>query len=173
MNNTGIVRKIDNLGRIVIPKEIRNLLNIKNGENLEIIVNNDEITLKKFYKLKKDINNIVNYLKIFDNLIDSNFIITDRDKILASSSKEMAIDSTLCKEIQQILDERKQVVENSLTRLEVSNNVIIESYYIISPIIINTDLMGSIICYKNSSIKDVDVLSTVLLNNLIKENYSF
>ena len=173
MNNTGIVRKIDNLGRIVIPKEIRNLLNIKNGENLEIIVNNDEITLKKFYKLKKDINNIVSYLKIFDNLIDSNFIITDRDKILASSSKEIAIDSTLCKEIQQILDERKQVVENSLTRLKVSNNVIIESYYIISPIIINTDLMGSIICYKNSSIKDVDILSTVLLNNLIKENYSF
>ena len=173
MNNTGIVRKIDNLGRIVIPKEIRNLLNIKNGENLEIIVNNDEITLKKFYKLKKDINNIVNYLKIFDNLIDSNFIITDRDKIIASSSKEITIDSTLCKEIQQILDERKQVVENSLTRLEVSNNVIIENYYIISPIIINTDLMGSIICYKNSSIKDVDVLSTVLLNNLTKENYSF
>ena len=47
MYTTGIVRRIDDLGRIVIPKEIRKKLRIRDGENLEILVRDDEIVLKK------------------------------------------------------------------------------------------------------------------------------
>ena len=48
MKSTGIIRRIDDLGRLVIPKEIRKNLRIKNGENLEIFVNEeDNIILKK------------------------------------------------------------------------------------------------------------------------------
>ena len=43
--STGIVRRIDELGRIVIPKEIRKSLRIKNGDNLEILVEGDNVTL--------------------------------------------------------------------------------------------------------------------------------
>ena len=49
MKNTGVVRKIDDLGRIVIPKEIRKSLNIRNGEDLQIFVDNDNIVLKKIF----------------------------------------------------------------------------------------------------------------------------
>ena len=42
--STGIIRRIDELGRIVIPKEIRKNLRIKNGDNLEILVDGDNIT---------------------------------------------------------------------------------------------------------------------------------
>ena len=45
--STGIVRRIDELGRIVIPKEIRKSLRIKNGDNLEILVEVDNVTLRK------------------------------------------------------------------------------------------------------------------------------
>ena len=48
MKTTGIVRRIDELGRIVIPKEMRKNLRIKTGDNLEIMVNDDTIVLKKF-----------------------------------------------------------------------------------------------------------------------------
>ena len=48
MKATGVVRRIDDLGRIVIPKEIRKSLKIRDGESLEIFVDNEEITLKKF-----------------------------------------------------------------------------------------------------------------------------
>ena len=48
MKSTGITRRIDDLGRIVIPKEIRKNLKIKENEVLEIFINNDEIILKKF-----------------------------------------------------------------------------------------------------------------------------
>ena len=51
MKSTGVVRRVDELGRIVIPKEIRRTLRIKDGESLEILVDKDMIFLKKFSKL--------------------------------------------------------------------------------------------------------------------------
>ena len=48
MNDTGITRKIDELGRIVIPKEIRRTLGIKDGENMQIFVDQNLICLKKY-----------------------------------------------------------------------------------------------------------------------------
>lgn len=48
MKSTGIVRKIDPIGRIVIPKELRDLLNISNDSKLEILVDKDKILLSKY-----------------------------------------------------------------------------------------------------------------------------
>ena len=47
MKSTGVVRRIDELGRIVIPKEIRKTLRIKEGENLEVYIEDETIILKK------------------------------------------------------------------------------------------------------------------------------
>ena len=52
MSTTGIIRRIDELGRIVIPKEIRKNLRIKNGDNLEILVDGENITLKKYSQIE-------------------------------------------------------------------------------------------------------------------------
>ena len=48
MKATGIVRRIDELGRVVIPKEIRRTLRIKEGDPLEIFTDSDELRLKKY-----------------------------------------------------------------------------------------------------------------------------
>ena len=48
MKATGIVRRIDELGRVVIPKEIRRTLRIKEGDPLEIFTERDELMLKKY-----------------------------------------------------------------------------------------------------------------------------
>ena len=53
MKTTGVVRRIDDLGRIVIPKEIRRTLRIHDGESLEIFVDNEIITLKKYSSLNE------------------------------------------------------------------------------------------------------------------------
>ena len=50
MKNTGIVRKIDDLGRIVIPIDIRKNLRIREGDSLEVFVDNDCVCFKKFQK---------------------------------------------------------------------------------------------------------------------------
>ena len=51
MKTTGVVRRIDDLGRIVIPKEIRKTLRIKDGESVEIFLDSDNIVLKKYSPL--------------------------------------------------------------------------------------------------------------------------
>jgi len=48
MKNTGIVRNIDGLGRIVIPKEIRKAFNINNNDPMQILVNGEDIILRKY-----------------------------------------------------------------------------------------------------------------------------
>ena len=61
----GIVRKIDNLGRIVIPKEIRESLKVKNGEAIDIELNENKIILKRhsdFFNIEKLIDIIIKVL---------------------------------------------------------------------------------------------------------------
>lgn len=48
MKSTGIVRRIDELGRIVLPIELRNKMDIKNKDSIEIFVDEDKIILKKY-----------------------------------------------------------------------------------------------------------------------------
>ena len=52
MKTTGVVRRIDDLGRTVIPQEIRKTLRIKDGESVEIFLNSDNIVLKKYSPLE-------------------------------------------------------------------------------------------------------------------------
>lgn len=52
MKSTGIVRRIDDLGRIVIPKEIRRTLRIREGDPLEMYVDGDAVIVKKYYDPK-------------------------------------------------------------------------------------------------------------------------
>lgn len=60
IKTTGVVRRIDDLGRIVIPKEIRNSLMIHDGDPLEIFTTEDgEILLKHYYEKPKDLNNLL------------------------------------------------------------------------------------------------------------------
>lgn len=64
MKSTGIVRKVDELGRIVLPKELRMTLNINEKDPLEIFVNESEIVLKKYEPaciFCDNVENIINY----------------------------------------------------------------------------------------------------------------
>ena len=83
MKTTGVIRRIDELGRIVIPKEIRKNIRIKNGESVEIFVEGDSIILKKFSQIESLENVSVNYVEAFNQIIKHNIIVTDRDTVIA------------------------------------------------------------------------------------------
>ena len=53
MKETGVVRRLDELGRIVIPKEIRKRLKIDNNDFIDIFTDNDSIILKKYYPMNE------------------------------------------------------------------------------------------------------------------------
>ena len=76
MKTTGIIRRIDELGRIVIPKEIRKNLRIKNGESLEIYLENDSIILKKYSQIESLKNVSIDYVEAFNQIIKHNIIVT-------------------------------------------------------------------------------------------------
>jgi AbrB family transcriptional regulator (stage V sporulation protein T) len=88
MKATGIVRKIDDLGRLVLPKELRKTLRIREGDSLEIFTNDHEqIILKKY----SAILNLSSYAEIFTEMIHSslllNCLITDTANVLAASGE--------------------------------------------------------------------------------------
>lgn len=167
MKSTGIVRKIDELGRVVIPKEIRKTLGIKENEDIEIFVENDSIILKKYYRMMGFKEKSINYITIFQKYIDGNIFVLDREKIITSTNKSVEnvfISSKLLK----MVEERKKIIASTNTILEVSKDFIINNNYILTPLIINTDLIGAILIIFDSSITDTDLLITTILSTLIK-----
>ena len=87
MKSTGIVRRIDELGRIVIPKEIRKNLHIREGESVEIFLDSDNIVLKKFSVIK-NINDLAqNFVDSIYSVLKYNVIITDTNNVIATNSK--------------------------------------------------------------------------------------
>lgn len=87
MKATGMVRRVDELGRIVIPKEIRKTLKIKEGEPLEIFVDKSELILKKYSKISKNSELSDNIVLTLTDITGGFAIITDSDEVVSASSK--------------------------------------------------------------------------------------
>ena len=75
MKSTGVVRRIDELGRIVIPKEIRKNLRIKNGDSLEIFLDDEAIILKKYSQIESLEMLAENYVETFNQVMKHNIIV--------------------------------------------------------------------------------------------------
>ena len=160
MKSTGIVRKIDDLGRIVIPKEIRKSLNIENNDDIEIFTEEDKIILKKYsylYNYKEDSNKLLNDL---NGIVDANIYITDKDMVISHGNLENKL---LPIEVRKIILERKTYISNSIEDLLFN-----KGYYIIRPIIKDSNISGSIIFIKNTPILKDDILFTTIFQKLIE-----
>ena len=160
--NTGIVRKIDELGRIVIPKEIRKSLNIRNGEDVQIFIRDEEIVLKKYKKLLTVKDSAIKYLYSFRKITDSTMFITDKDKIIASTLENL-LGEKIDDKILNLIEERKSEDGYSL---KMGNNIINKYYYAL-PIIIDADAIGSIIIVNDLQINEKDKLLSNVLHILL------
>lgn len=133
----GISRKIDELGRIVVPKEIRNNLNINVNDELEIYVNDNKIILEKYSKLENIKEFIIKLIKDIKNVNGMKILVTDKDKIIDSN--------------ELITNELKKIIENNVNKeniklkltdkLEItcSINIIKENYSPIGAVITISD----------------------------------
>ena len=147
MKTTGVVRRIDELGRIVIPKEIRKNLRINEGENIEIYVDEDNVVLKKFSVLNK-INEYAD--KIVDSVnffIKKNIIITDNDKVIAASGKlkNEFLDKQISKTLIDYIKNRKTIIESKDSKLNLVDDLSVDTAYCLTNIIVEGDSAGLII----------------------------
>ena len=147
MKATGIIRRIDDLGRIVIPKEIRKNLRIKEGDNLEIFVQNEEIILKKYSMMNK-INDLAQGLTdaIYTFMKHSIFI-TDTDSVVAGSGplKKNYLNKNISDFIIDSIKRRDKMVENHFKELKILEDEIITCSYVMSTILVNGEATGMIL----------------------------
>jgi len=154
MKSTGIIRRIDDLGRLVIPKEIRKNLRIKNGENLEIFVSDEEtIILKKHNQIDK-LKDIATELKdAIYKTTKNNVFITNTETIIASNKKSYT-NQKLSDNFIKLLYKRKEI--NNIENLELVSNKLEKENYICIPVIANGDLIGSVIV-SNKNLTEMDL----------------
>lgn len=86
MKATGIVRRIDDLGRVVVPKEIRRTLRIREGDPLEIFTDQEgEIILKKYSPMKELGEFATRYAECMAQVLDCLVCVTDTDRVIAAA----------------------------------------------------------------------------------------
>lgn len=152
MKATGVIRRIDELGRIVIPKELRKNLRIKEGENLEIYTtDNENIILKKFSSLKK-LNDLADNIgESIYNTTKINTLLFDTDTIISYSGKlkKDYINKNIGKFLTKIIESKKNIFNNSLNLVELVNDREEKIKYNINLIKQNGDVIGGIILFSN------------------------
>lgn len=148
MKATGVVRRIDDLGRIVIPKEIRKNLRIHEGENLEIFVDKDEnIVLKKYSLMNKLEDLASDFTDSIHTFTNHNVIITDTDKIIAISGplKKDYLDKPISNSLAISINRRENILENHKKTINLIDDDEIEATYAMSTIVANGDAVGLVI----------------------------
>jgi len=111
MKATGIVRRIDDLGRVVIPKEIRRTMRIREGDPLEIYTNTDgEVIFKKYSAISEMSENASSVSDIMYKIAGCPVVIFDRDHVVASSgvSKKEFSERRVTPELEDIMENRSQ-----------------------------------------------------------------
>lgn len=88
MNNNGFIRKIDELGRIVIPKEVRNKLKLQDNENIFINYDDTKAYIQKYSYILNNRNYINNFGNIVSEILKIPIIIYDREKIVYSNEMD-------------------------------------------------------------------------------------
>lgn len=110
MKATGIVRRIDDLGRVVIPKEIRRTMRIREGDPLEIYTSNDgEVIFKKYSAISEMGENAIQVAEIMCKLSGCPVVIFDRDHVVAVSgaSKKEFNERRVSPLLEELMERRK------------------------------------------------------------------
>ena len=167
LKSTGVIRKIDELGRIVLPKEIRRNLGIRDGENLEIFVENDHILLKKYSKMQDYSEIVKNLASIVDNTYNFKIIITDRDKVLYSGINKINCNQEIGEKLIKYIHNRESVSKSVLETYNFKD-IDLTGYFLVLPIISSIDCLGLILLYQETSpIPEYQFDLLKLLSNII------
>ena len=150
---TGVVRRIDDLGRIVIPKEIRRTLHIKEGDPLEIFTDKEgEIILKKYSPIGELSEFATGYAETLSKTTGHIACITDKDTVIAVSggSKKEFLEQSLSPELEKVIENKEIYTSkaNNEIALPITQNDNKQWRYnsqVIYPIIADGDVIGSVI----------------------------
>lgn len=151
MKATGIVRRIDDLGRVVIPKEIRRTLRLREGTPLEIFTDREgEIILKKYSPMMELNAFAVQYADAMAQSTGLMICITDRDQVIAAAggAKKDLLQKPISKQLENAIQERMIIQagkdDRSYTPVAAEDIEGITAQ-VIAPIICEGDAIGAVV----------------------------
>ena len=151
MKATGIVRRIDDLGRVVVPKEIRRTLRIREGDPLEIFTDREgEIILKKYSPIGELSAFAKQYAESLAQTTGHMVCVTDRDAIIATAggAKKDYHDKSISPQLEHLIEERESLQASAIERKfipviqEEMDGIATET---ICPVISEGDAIGAVI----------------------------
>ncbi|PRR77190.1 Stage V sporulation protein T [Clostridium liquoris] len=152
MKATGIVRRIDDLGRVVIPKEIRRTLRIREGDPLEIFTDREGgVILKKYSPIGELSEFSKGYAESLQQTIGHMVLISDKDSIISISGaqKKEYLDKKISGELEKVIEDRRTVYLSEVPEfIPLYDDEELEGKYkaeVISPIIAEGDAIGAVI----------------------------
>lgn len=150
MKATGIVRRIDDLGRIVIPKEIRRTLRIREADPLEIFTDREgEIILKKYSPIGEMSTFARQYAESLAQVSGHTALIADRDQFIAAAGGgKQILGKAISKELEERIENRESIMakkgEKDFVKV-VSEGLDEVEHEAISPIICEGDVIGAVV----------------------------
>ena len=159
MKATGVVRRIDDLGRIVIPKEIRKTLRIKEGDPLEIFTDREYSPIGELSEFATE------YAETLAKTTGHIACITDKDTVIAVSggSKKEFLEQGISKDLEKIIDDKEIYIskENNDKSIPIVQNNIdrVKNAQVVYPIISDGDAIGSVILISkdvNTKMSDIE-----------------
>lgn len=168
MKATGIVRRIDDLGRVVIPKEIRRTLRIREGDPLEIFTDREgEIILKKYSPIGELGAFAVEYAETLSQVAGHTVLIVDRDQIIsvAGGSKKEFLDRRVSDAFEKMLYQRNlySSSKNDSGFISILDNDDDPSYtYVLAaPVLVEGDVIGAVVLLSpNHKMGEVEIKLT-------------
>ncbi|KYO67366.1 stage V sporulation protein T [Thermovenabulum gondwanense] len=154
MKATGIVRRIDDLGRVVIPKEIRRTLRIREGDPLEIFTDREgEVILKKYSPIGELGDFAREYAEALHDSLGHIACISDRDTVIAVSGapKKELMEKPISSDLEAIMEERKTVLISKTSEKEYikitqdEDGKVRYTSQVVVPIIAEGDPIGAVI----------------------------
>ncbi|ACQ51872.1 stage V sporulation protein T [Clostridium botulinum] len=169
MKATGIVRRIDDLGRVVIPKEIRRTLRIREGDPLEIFTDREGGVILKKYSPIGDLSEFSKgYTDSLQQTIGNIVMICDKDTIISISGapKKEYLEKKISYDLEKIIEERKTVYFSDDNKaVSIYDDEDVDEKYsaqVISPIIAEGDTVGAVIIVSKEGGKKFDELEMKL-----------
>ncbi len=153
MKATGIVRRIDDLGRVVIPKEIRRTQSIRQGDPLEIFISDaGELLLKKHSSLGTFFEFTNRYINVLAKELGKTVIVCDTQTItaVAGSGKKELIGARINSPLEQIIEQRKEFIYDINSPLLYPCDNSLQFLLLAKPILASGDVIGVIALLSNA-----------------------
>lgn len=148
MKATGIVRRIDDLGRVVIPKEIRRTMRIREGDPLEIYTDNDgEVIFKKYSPIGELSPFAAQYADVLAKSLNMPVLVSDRDHIIAAAgiSRREMLERRVSHQLEEIMESRKIYGFSQNQKKVYPVEGIERNAVAVAPIITSGDISGAVI----------------------------